>query len=304
MPIEAIQHVQRMRGGSQSHLMRASDKNYYVVKFQNNPQHLKVLSNEFLATRLAKSIGLPVPVTQVVQVDALLIEKTPELKIQLRGGAVRCLPGLQFGSQYVINPEGGQVLDYLPEKILRQVQNLSAFAGILAIDKWTCNVDGRQAVFSRGRKERRYHATFIDQGFCFNAGHWTFPDSPLRGVYGHNCVYTGVRGWKSFEPWLTRLEEMQLEGIVRCARPVVPEWYGNDSEAMERLVESLLRRRSQVRELIRQFKDSSSQPFPNWTEKRSSSSSPRRALATRRAVETPPVRRSETRRVSDFKPFN
>jgi len=69
MPIQAVQHVRKMRGGAQSHLMRASDGHYYVVKFQNNPQHLRVLANELLATRLAERIGLPVPVTEVIEVE-------------------------------------------------------------------------------------------------------------------------------------------------------------------------------------------------------------------------------------------
>jgi hypothetical protein len=35
MPTEAVQHVRRMRGGAQAHLMRARDGHFYVVKFQN-----------------------------------------------------------------------------------------------------------------------------------------------------------------------------------------------------------------------------------------------------------------------------
>jgi len=31
----AQQHIRRMRGGAQSHLMRASDGDYYVCKFVN-----------------------------------------------------------------------------------------------------------------------------------------------------------------------------------------------------------------------------------------------------------------------------
>jgi hypothetical protein len=54
MPIQAVQHVRKMRGGAQSHLMRASDGHYYVVKFQNNPQHLRVLANELLVARRGK----------------------------------------------------------------------------------------------------------------------------------------------------------------------------------------------------------------------------------------------------------
>ena len=57
----AIQQIRRMRGGAQSHLMLASDNNLYVVKFRNNPQHVRVLANELLATRLAEAVGLAVP---------------------------------------------------------------------------------------------------------------------------------------------------------------------------------------------------------------------------------------------------
>ena len=43
----------------------------------------------------------------------------------------------------------GQVVDYLPEEQLLEVRNLIEFAGILALDKWTCNINGRQAVFQK-----------------------------------------------------------------------------------------------------------------------------------------------------------
>jgi hypothetical protein len=74
------------------------------------------------------------------------------------------------------------------------------------VDKWTGNADGRQAAFWRHSRERKYTATFIDQGYCFNAGEWTFPDFTLRGVYARNEVYARVCGWQSFEPWLSRIE--------------------------------------------------------------------------------------------------
>jgi len=41
---------------------------------------------------------------------------------------------------------------------------------MLALDKWTGNANGRQAAFWRKGRERKYTATFIDQGYCFNAG--------------------------------------------------------------------------------------------------------------------------------------
>ena len=50
---------------------------------------------------------------------------------------------------------------------------------------------------------------FIDQGYCFNAGEWDFPDSALRGVFARNFVYQHVCGWESFEPWLSRIENFR-----------------------------------------------------------------------------------------------
>ena len=178
--------------------MRCDDGHYYVVKFRNNPQHERVLANEFLATRLAERVGLPVPAAEVVEVLPWLVEHTAELTIVLGNHAIQVEAGLQFGSRYVVSPVEGQVFDYLPPEMLDRVRNLDTFTGILALDKWTCNADGRQAAFWRKMREKKYSASFIDQGYCFNAGEWTFPDFPLRGVYPRNEVYVRVSGWESF----------------------------------------------------------------------------------------------------------
>jgi hypothetical protein len=243
--------------------MRCSDGHLYVVKFQNNPQHLRVLANELFATRLAKAIGLPVPETDIVQVEDWLIQHTPELKVELPGKTIACCAGMQFGSRYACPPHEGIVYDYLPEKMLAEVRNIQAFYGMLALDKWTCNANGRQAAFWKKGRERKFTATFIDQGYCFNAGEWTFPDAPLRGVYGRNDVYRDVVGMKSFEPWLSRIESFDETTIGTIAEIVPPEWYG-EWDDLGRLVEMLIRRRCRVHELILSFKNSSRNPFPNW----------------------------------------
>ena len=65
----AVQHIRRMRGGSQAQLMRASDGAFYVTKFQNSPQGTKILANEFLASRLGAWLGLPVAQVEVLRVS-------------------------------------------------------------------------------------------------------------------------------------------------------------------------------------------------------------------------------------------
>lgn len=264
MAVVAVQHIRRMRGGAQGQLMLGADGHPYVVKFQNNPQHLRVLANEFLATRLAAAAGLTVPETELVEVSEWLIEHTPELEIDLGRTRTRCRAGLQFGSRFVGGLMPGQVVDYLPEEQLAEVKNLSEFAGILALDKWTGNANGRQAVFVRKPRERRYRAVFIDFGYCFHAGEWRFEDAPLRGVYYRNDVYRGFCGWEWFEPWLTRMETMPAETIWAAAGEIPPEWYGGNPSEMEALVEKLLARQGRIRELIEGFGRSDRRPFPKW----------------------------------------
>src|ERR1700722_20494804 len=224
----AIEHVRRMRGGAPSHLMRCDDNAYYIVKFRNNPQHLRVLANEMLATRLAARLGLCVPQVETVEVRPELIAYTAELVIQLGLGQKPCSPGKQFGPQFPGHPAQMTVHDFLPDEQLGNVRNLTDFLGIFVFDKWTCNTNGRQAIYFRGGDGQTayragdaavspgapalhgapyaapYVTMMIDHGFCFNAGEWDFPDAPLRGLYARQRVYQGVSGMEAFEPWLAR----------------------------------------------------------------------------------------------------
>jgi hypothetical protein len=264
-PIQAVQHIRKMRGGSQPHLLRASDNHFYVTKFRNNPQHTRILANEYLATKLGTLLGLPMAEVKIIDVSEWLVQNSPELKVDQGGFSVPCASGLQFASRYVVDPLESAVFDYLPESMLSRVVNRQDFPRVLAFDKWTGNADGRQAVFSKATNKRFYRATFIDQGYCFNAGEWDFPDSPLRGAFARNSVYESVTTWDSFEPTLSRIEDIDAAQIWNIIREVPAEWYQNNTETMSRLIEMLHRRRLLVHDLITGFRTSTRNPFPNWT---------------------------------------
>jgi hypothetical protein len=265
--ISAVQHLRSLRGGAQSHLLKASDGACYVTKFQNNPQHIRVLANEMLATKLGMALGLPMPRVEVIEVSDWLIEHTEDLRINLGGSKLPCRSGKQLGSLYVGCESPSMTFDYLPRELLERVLNIGDFPRVLVLDKWTCNSDGRQAIFWRKTlRSPRHQATFIYQGYCFNASEWSFPDCPLRGVYANNCVYEGVTGWEAFEPVLTKAEEMDIDTIWRCGAEIPEEWYEGDRDGLNRLVEALHHRRGAIRRLITEFRRSSRSPFPNWRE--------------------------------------
>jgi hypothetical protein len=180
--LSAVQQIRRMRGGSQSQLMRASDGAYYVVKFANSPQGIRILANEMFATRLGLWLGLPMPQVEVIEVSDWLVAHSPDLRIEVGGNAVPRSSGLQLASRYVADPAQDIVFDYLPETLmLSKTENPSAFVSVLPFDKWTGNADGRQAVFSRNAQARKFTIWLIDHGYCFNAEQWDFPD-PLCAV--------------------------------------------------------------------------------------------------------------------------
>src|SRR5205085_6595909 len=136
----------------------------------------------------------PVPQVEVIEIFDWLIEHTVELRMETAGFSVKCSSGRHLASRYPCDPLEDFVFDYLPEDMFERVRNAADFPRVLVLDKWTGNSDGRQAVFSKKRRERKYTAHFIDQGHCFNAGEWTFPDLALHGVYYRNYVYAGVTG--------------------------------------------------------------------------------------------------------------
>src|ERR1039457_1200205 len=138
----ALEHIVKMRGGAQSHLLRCShraatgemrDDGYFVVKFRNNPQHVRVLANELLASKLAEFVGIPVPQVEQVEVSKELVEGTPELRMEhaggMAGGIELCATGRQIGSRFPGNPRHTPVFDWVPDDTLDELENRDVFKG-------------------------------------------------------------------------------------------------------------------------------------------------------------------------------
>ena len=77
-------------------------------------------------------------------------------------------------------------------------------------------------------------------------------------------VYEKVRGLASFEPFLSRIENLASGELETSARGIPAEWCEPDAGQLVRLVEILYQRRRQLRQAIVDAKNSSLDPFPNW----------------------------------------
>lgn len=271
-PVVAIQHVRRMRGGTQSHLMRCSDDEYYVVKFQNNPQGRKILANECLGYLIAAALHLPVAPVRLVNVTDELIKSCKDMVVELASGRRPLQAGLCFGSRYAgyefsrPGPCLPTVYDFFPDTLLGNIQNLSDFVGMLVFDKWTGNRDDRQIVFVRVGRAAPLRALMIDQGFCFNGTRWNFPNAPKAGLYIRGSVYRSVEGIESFGPWIERLNKKINRSSLREMSEQIPrEWYGDDRSALQTLLDSLDERRRAIHKVLWTTYQMFPQLFPCWT---------------------------------------
>lgn len=137
-----------MRGGAQAHLLEAADGHFYVVKFQGNPQHRRVLVNELIAGFILKYLQIASPEAALVEVTREFLRGNPDVHLTMGGRRVAVEPGWHFGSRFPGDPARTAVYDFVPDVLQGKVNNLRDFLGCLVFDKWTGNADGRQSVFA------------------------------------------------------------------------------------------------------------------------------------------------------------
>jgi hypothetical protein len=280
-----------MRGGAQAHLIEASDGNFYVVKFRNNPQHSRILVNEWIASSFLEFLGIAAPHAALIRVDEPFLSANPEVHFQLGSGRLTVEPGWHFGSRFPGDPARTVVYDFLPDTLLTHVENLADFRGALTFDTWMGNADARQAIFFRARLVGQaisspakvgqsvgqailspaasqprlgFVAQMMDNGFVFEGPHWRFTDAPLLGLYFRPLVYRSVRGLADFEPWLSRIRHFPEDVVDQALKQIPESWFQDDRLALDRLLEQLLRRRARVADLIAASRAARPEHFPEW----------------------------------------
>lgn len=276
MPTNAVRLIRKVRGGAQAHLLECEDGRFYVVKFRNNPQHRRILVNEWIAGTFLRYLQVATPDMAMVNVSAAFLESNPEVHIQLGTRSIPIEPGWHFGSAYPGDPAKTAVYDFIPDLLLDKVVNLADFLGVLVFDKWTGNADARQSIFYRARlrhwapgadeylTKTGFVANMMDHGYVFDGPHWTFTDAPLQGLYFRPTVYQKVRSFDDFQPWLDRVENFPSDVVDDALKQLPPAWLNGDENAVEALVTKLLARRKRVRDLIRELLRGRVNPFPNW----------------------------------------
>jgi hypothetical protein len=276
MPVNARQFIRKMRGGAQAHLLEADDGYFYIVKFQNNPQHRRILVNEWIAGEILSYLRISSPEQRIVAVSREFLDRNPDVGLRTGTRHIGVEPGWHFGSRHPGTPQSTAIYDFIPDALLGQVANADQFLASLVYDRWVANSDGRQSIFFRAQlkdwlaqpgippRKMGFVALMIDHGYSFNGPNWDFPESAVTGLYPRRAVYSRVRSIDDFDPWLTRVIHFPEEVLDRALRQIPPDWIGEDEAALEKMLERLLGRRKRVPDLLHACRKASVDPFPRW----------------------------------------
>jgi hypothetical protein len=130
--VRAIQYLTPLReGGSVPAVIAADDDGMYVLKFRGAAQGPRALVAEVICGELARTLGLPLPQTVLVELDPVLSKSEPDVEIQ---AVLAKSGGTNFG------------IDYLPgalnwEPALGKKLDRALAAKIVWFDAFVENVD-------------------------------------------------------------------------------------------------------------------------------------------------------------------
>jgi hypothetical protein len=275
--LRAVRFVQAAaKGSSKPSLIEANDGKRYWTKFQGNPQGDRTLVNEWMASKLAISVGLPVMKPELIQVSQSFIDKNPGTWFDHKShyGVQKPFAGIQFATPHV---EG-------TETPTPEVQDATAalFAGGLVFDVWTMQEDRKQAIFYE--QSGSHQVAFIDFGRAFCPDHLEMPLEFIDGGRAPFCRefdYSSFTDFEVFEPWLTRIEQLPTQTIAEAAAGLPRVWFDaksvwdlyeceqGDTESydpnMEGRIAWLASRARSIRSLLEAEIGSSPDFIPHWT---------------------------------------
>jgi len=186
--IEALEHIRKLRGGSQPILVKASDDYMYIVKFQNSLQGPNLLFNEAVGTELFRYTDLLVPEWRIIHVSDSFIRENQDSWFETESGMQRPKSGLCFGSR-LLSLNNDSLFEILAGGYFSRVRNRSSFWTARVLDLLCDHADNRQAIFIQ-RATRWLDAYFIDHGHMFGgAGGSAYPQS-LISRYLDARIYT------------------------------------------------------------------------------------------------------------------
>jgi len=251
VPIRTIER--RMRGGSQSLLVRDAAGNPYIAKCVGNPQGTRTLINEWVVSRLLKHLRVSTPEVHALQIDQG-IPGGELLEFEMGNRKVPIKPGVHLGSRCPVDPERKAILDFLPRRLMNKVGNLPDLLLAFVFDRWVNQVDARQAIYIRERSATTggtFRVYVIDHGRSFGGTRWELRDGGLTGLYHDRSIYQDPTAFSECHNAVDRINALSEGSLFSIEKDIPAEWLEpGDREEMTRLLELLCGRRTKLHDTV------------------------------------------------------
>jgi hypothetical protein len=240
--------LRRLRGGSQSVLVRASDGYVYWVKMLAGYQGPNVLANEVLGNELARYLGISVPDWSPIEFSKDCIEANPLCWPELGSGLPRPSPGMYFATRASGQDECEAAYEILPGNWLNKISNRDDFAGMLALDVWTNQVGSRKAIFVPSPDRSLITAVFIENSQMFGGFWGSEEQSRGAALYSDPRVYANSDLEQACDRWLQKIAAIDESVLRRLARFIPQEW--TVPNYLEQTISKLRTRRRNLQQLL------------------------------------------------------
>jgi hypothetical protein len=241
-----------MRGGSQPDLV-LTDNGWYVVKWQQNAQHRRVLINEVLGAELLKMLNIESPGWGLVHADEKFLAEPLRTPIQLGSHSVAIQTGWHFGSRVPVNPETTAIYDSLPALLMKRVANRHQYLRVSVFDRWVDNTDQRQSILYRPARNRALRGAMIDNGhaFGFDGRDWCMRN---RAMISRDSSFSGLfslaEADEQIDSAIRDIQSISLAALERIRRLLPQPWVKNDEAALTSLFSDLIKRARTLPEMV------------------------------------------------------
>lgn len=236
--IQPVAYRRKLEGKSNAHLIAFDDGREYVVKFFQEGFE-RTLPNEWLSYCLARYLGLPVPFSQLVEIPADFIAKSPELS-----GII--VTQYQFASLYVPDCLNGHEVSGITS-----IVNNETLAAVILFDYWMGNRDRtRKNVLFQCVDQNFYKMWIIDHAEVLGSYNWqidkleTIPTG-IRKSAAHLLMASFTEREDAFSEALELIQTIPIFLIEEIVA-VIPEDWQVTKEERKAMVTALIKRRTKM----------------------------------------------------------
>ena len=226
--VTAVEFVRKLRGDTQSVILKCSDDKYYLVKMHENPAGRHVLANEFIGSTLALAMGLSIPNFEVVYMSHDFIMSTPALWFEGPTGLYPPAEGFHFGSSFMsyewarrigIKPNVGE---YIAPGRVRDIVNRQEFLTMLVLDVFANKQTPRKALFVGDRMLRAY---FVDHGYALDGMVGDDESRPTKCLHAEASIYEGLWDLRVVTRLIEQLKTLTEVFLTNPLKFIPLEWY-------------------------------------------------------------------------------